>query len=142
MNPLAHPADPWVAECAAGVLERVAWGEAEMTLFGRDVRPITVITEVLAAAQGLHLLIDSTEPPVTSAFSVEAAVELLASYHVRYSLDPYRVLDSLDHAYTQARRVAQGQRELDRIDIAHALLKRHLRRAEHTEASQSTTVST
>lgn len=126
MIPFARPADPWVAQCAAGVLERVSWTEAEMTLYGRDVRPITIITEILEAARGLHLLADSTEPPEMSAVDVDAAVRLLAGYHVLYRDDPYKVLTHLPHAYTQARKAGQGQRELDRIDAAHALLRRHL----------------
>lgn len=125
MTPTAHPAEPRIVEYTAGVLHRVPWPEGQFTIDGATIQLTTIITEVLRAADSIGLLIDSPDPPEPSAVSVEAAVRLLASYHPRYSDDPYRVLESLPHAYHAARTSATGQREIDTVDAARALLLRH-----------------
>jgi hypothetical protein len=129
VSPSARPAAPRIADLVPGVLERTPWPDAEFTVDGRRIQLATLITEILLAADGLQLLTDSSEPPEVSATSVDAAVRLLAGYHVLYSLDPYKVLTHLPHAYEKARAAAKGQREIDLIDRAHGLLQRHLKGA-------------
>lgn len=123
----ARPAAAHLAEIAPGVLNRTAWLDSKIIVDGVQIAPISVITEVLRAADSIGLIRNSPNQPRPEATHIDAACALLASYHARYSLDPRKVLESLPHAFTQARVNAQGQRELDRVDAAHELLQRHLK---------------